>query len=673
MTEKRADPDQLLKAIQKQEAAVGRGHLKIFFGYAAGVGKTYAMLKAAQAAKARGVDVVVGYVEPHERPQTAALLTGLEILPLRTVEYNGIQLKEFDVNAALERKPKLIMLDELAHTNAPGGNNKKRYQDAQELLRAGIDVYTTINVQHIESLNDMVAAITGIVVQERIPDKVFDDADQVELVDIEPDDLIERLNEGKVYKPGQAQRALTNFFNGENLVALREIALRRCADRIKRLTESAQLKTNDYYTDEHILVCLSSSPSNPKIIRTAARMAQAFHGGFTALFVKTPSYATMSEENKKRLWDNMELAKQLKARIETTPGEEVPYQIAEFARLEGVSKVVIGRSGTKGHSLFQPKSFTDKLIEYSPNLDIYIIPDKLGTAYNAKEEKSKVPEEPFSHGDVFKSFGILIAMTLLGSVFDKMGMDDATIIIVYILGVLLTAVVTSKRIYSIASSFLSVLVFNYFFTAPRYTLNVDDSTYPAIFAVMFLAAVISGNLAMKIKNQAKEAAQNTHRMKLMLDTMQALQKAQNKQEIISATAKQIIKLLDKDIIVYLPKDGQLAEPQIFSQAGSTVDEGYYSENEKAVAAWTFKNNKSAGTTTDTLASAKCLYFALRSVRQVYGVIGIVMEEGEPLTISENSILLGILRECGQALENRQTLWEREQAMLVAQEVLNREK
>lgn len=298
MSENNLMADKLLKAIQEEERDKTRGRLKIFFGYAAGVGKTYAMLKAAHEAKQRGIDVIVGYIEPHARPKTAALLHGLEVLPSKSVPYNGITLREFDIDAALQRKPQLILVDELAHTNADGSRHAKRYQDIKELLYAGIDVYTTVNVQHIESLNDMVASITGVFVRERIPDSIFDQADQVELVDIEPQELIERLKEGNVYRESQAKRAVNNFFTVENLTALREIALRRCADRVNILTENSRIKSHgDYHTDEHILVCLSSSPSNAKLIRTAARMANAFRSDFTALFVETPAFSAMKAED----------------------------------------------------------------------------------------------------------------------------------------------------------------------------------------------------------------------------------------------------------------------------------------------------------------------------------------------------------------------------------------
>lgn len=663
MEDRRADPDELLKAIQSEESTSKFGQLKIFFGYAAGVGKTYAMLKAAHAAKRRGIDVVAGYIEPHARPQTAELLGGLEQIPTRTVLYNGIELKEFDVKSALYRHPQLILVDELAHTNAEGSHNKKRYQDVEELLRAGINVYTTVNVQHIESLNDMVASITGVTVRERIPDRVFDEAAQVELVDIEPPELIERLNEGKIYQETQARYALSNFFSVENLTALREISLRRCADRVNRMAESAKVQNNsDYYTDEHILVCLSSSPTNPKIIRTAARMAQAFHAQFTALFVETSGFKSMSAENTARLRENIHLAQQLGASVETTYGDDVALQIAEYARISSVSKIVLGRFNAVRNRIFDKPTLTEKLIGYSPKLDIYIIPDKPVKGY--RPQRTAPESNRFSSRDLLYSVGILAAATGIGFLFYHLGFSEANIIIVYILGVLLTAVTTSARAYSLISALTSVLVFNFFFTVPRFTLNAYDPGYPVTFLIMFLAALITGNLAMRIKAQARQAAQAAYRTKVMFDTNQELQKADGKEEIISVTAKQLVRLLDRSIIFYMKNGTSLSEPTIFSSTETADAMPYITGNEKAVAAWALQNNKRAGATTDTLSSAKCLYLAVRIESRVYGVVGVAMDQG-PLEPFENSVLLSILGECALALENEQTAREKEQVAILA--------
>ncbi len=662
MGERRQNPEQLLKSIQTDEENRNKGHLKIFFGYAAGVGKTYAMLEAAHMAKQQGIDVIAGYIEPHSRPKTAALLNGLEVLPTREVLYNGMILNEFDIDMALKRKPQIILVDELAHTNAEGCRHAKRYQDIKELLNAGIDVYTTVNVQHIESLCDTVASITEIVVRERIPDSLFDNADQVELIDIEPQDLIDRLNTGNVYRQTQA---IENFFSIENLTALREIALRRCADRVSILTENARIKNHgDYHTDEHILVCLSSSPSNEKIIRTAARMASAFKGKFTALFVETPDFAVMSEENIKRLRSNIRLAEQLGAKIETIYGEDIPFQIAEFARLSGVSKIVIGRSSATKRYLLSKPTLTEKLIDYAPNLDVHIIPDTISNAAVCQLRESRENNHiVFSATDTLKSAAILILSSLVGMIFQNLGFDEANIITVFVLGVLVTAVITKHQIYSLISSIVSVLIFNFLFTEPQFTLKAYDHGYPVTFIIMFLAAFLTGSLAIRIKNQAKQTAQSAYRTKVLFDTNQLLQQAKDKNAIVSTTSNQLIKLLGKDIVFYLADGEVLDTPHIFSVTEENM-ESCISENEKAVASWVLKNNKRAGATTGTLSNAKCLYLAVRSNSMVYGVVGIVMGE-IPLDPFENSILLSILGECALALENEKNAREKQEAAVLA--------
>lgn len=657
----RQDPDQLLRAIAN-DVPDSRGKLKIFFGYAAGVGKTYAMLQAAHQAKARGIDVVAGYIEPHARPQTTALLTGLEQIPVKQVQYNGIALHEFDIDAALKRKPQLILVDEFAHTNAEGSRHVKRYQDVQELLNAGIDVYTTVNVQHIESLNDTVASITGILVRERIPDSIFDQADQVELVDIEPAELLERLESGNIYREDQAGRAAVNFFTVENLTALREIALRRCADRVNLLTESARIQSrNHYHTDEHILVCLSSSPSNAKIIRTAARMARAFRGAFTALFVETPDTASMHEEDKKRLRENMRLAQQLGADMETSYGEDVSYQIAEFARLSGVSQIVIGRSTVTRKSIFSKPTLTEQLIAAAPNLDIHVIPDA-NTTSKYGYPKIKLPAA-MPIRDVVKSILVLLAATLIGYVFYFSGFTEANIIAVYIFGVLVTSIITVNRLCGLVTSFVSVLIFNFFFTVPRFTFHFYDSGYIVTFVIMFMVAFLTGSLATKLKENAKQSAHAAFRTKILFETNQLLQKEKDEQSVLRATAGQLIKLMKRDLVIYPLVGKDLAEPTVYRVPDSSRPD-LISENEKAVAAWVLRNNKHAGATTNTLSNSKCLYLSIRVNHQVYGVVGISMDE-IPLDSFENSVLLSILGECALALENIKNAKEKEEAAILA--------
>lgn len=642
-----------------------RGKLKIFFGYAPGVGKTYAMLKSAHQAKERGIDVVAGYIEPHARPRTLALLDGLEQIPQKDISYNGMTLREFDIDAALERKPQLVLVDNLAHTNAAGCRHTKRYQDVKELLSAGIDVYTTVNVQHIESLNDTVASITGVFVRERIPDTVFDEADQVELVDIEPAELLERLSGGNIYRNDHDERTV-NFFTEENLTALREIALRRCADRVNLLAENARLQSqSDYHTDEHILVCLSSSPSNAKIIRTAARMARAFKGEFTALFVETPEFARMSEENKKRLRENIRLAEQLGATVETTYGEDVPFQIAEFARLSGISKIVIGRSTAARRSIFGKPTLTERLISRAPNLDIHIIPDAAGqTKYKERGKRADMPAVPIR--DVFMSAAVLLAVTLIGFGFYALGFTEANIIAVYIFGVLVTTIFTTNRLCGLFASIVSVLVFDFFFTAPRFTFQISDPNYWVTFTIMFMVALLTGSIASRLKDNTKQSARAAYRTNILLETNQMLQKAADERSVINATAEQLIKLLKKDLIIY-PSDGEELKAPIVFCADDGENPKPLSENaefERMVAEWVFRNNKRAGASTDTLSSAQCLYFAIRLKARVYGVIGIAIEK-TPLDSFENSVLLSILGECALALENIRNAKEKEAAAILA--------
>ncbi len=666
MEPQRQNPDELLRAIHREEHSTKQGRLKIFFGYAAGVGKTYAMLKAAHNAKQRGIDVAAGYIEPHERLETSALLNGIEQIAPMTVKYENITLRELDLDAAIKRRPQLVLVDELAHTNARGCRHSKRYQDIVELLAAGINVYTTVNVQHIESLNDTIASITGIIVRERIPDSVFDAASQVELVDIEPAELLERLKTGKIYKENQADRSAVNFFTIENLTALREIALRRCADRMNLLSENARIKNNaDYHTDEHILVCLSPSPSNAKIIRTAARMANAFRGVFTALFVETPDFSAVSDEDKKRLRDNIRLAKQLGAKIETVYGENIPFQISEFARLSGVSKIVLGRSNAARKYIWSKPSLTEKLIANAPNMDIYIIPDTQKRAPYREKKAKKEHNIALSLRELFKSIAILCIATLIGYAFAGLGFTEANIITVYILAVLVISVVTTHRLYSLIASVVSVLVFNFFFTVPRFTFMAYDKGYPVTFLIMFAAAFITGSLAIRLKNHAKQAAQSAFRTQVLFDTNQILQKASGKDEIITETANQLIKLLGKNIVVYPEENGELGCPHIFPASDGNVSENeLVSENEKAVATWVLKNNKQAGATTDTLSGAKCLYLAIRVNQHVYGVVGIEID-GLPIDSFENSVLLSILGECALALENEKNAKEKEEAAIWA--------
>lgn len=640
----------------------GTGRLKIFFGYAAGVGKTYAMLEAAHQAQKEGVDVAVGYVEPHARPDTLALLEGLEVLSCREVDYRGIRLREFDLDGALARRPQLILVDELAHSNAPGCRHTKRYQDVEELLQAGINVYTTVNVQHLESLNDLVTSITGIVVNERIPDHVFDRANQVELVDIAPADLEKRLEEGKIYRQRQAKQALENFFTAENLTALREIAMRRTADQLNR-TAVQEKKGKAARAGDHILICLSSAPSNAKVIRTAARMAEAFHSGFTALFVQTPETKELSGENIKRLRSNLRLAEQLGAQIATVYGADPAEQIAEYARVSGITKIVMGRVNHRQHPWIGQKSLADRLIERT-DLDVYIIPDRQ-PLYKKPLGKLRKSRVRFSWRDAVVTLLCLAISTAVGFAFDWAGFSESNIITIYILGVLVTAVSTSGHLYGAANSLLSVLAFNFFFTEPRFTLQADGPSYPVTFLIMLSSSIIASSLASRVKEQARMAAEKSYYTELLLGSSQKLQTIRTEWDCLRLTAEQLSRMFDRPVIYALNDADKELDFRIEPADEHTLLEKLSTE-EIGVAKWVQKNNKHAGATTNTLPDSKWLFLSVRGTRGVMGIVGVPIAGYVVPDAFEKNLMVALLGECGLSQERIRLEEERNQIALQTQ-------
>lgn len=640
-----------------KKSALPTGKLKIFFGYAAGVGKTYAMLQAAHQAQKEGLDVVVGYVEQHARPDTLALLNGLEILPCRETDYRGIKLKEFDLDRALQRKPQLILVDELAHNNAQGCRHTKRYQDVEELLQAGINVYTTVNVQHLESLNDLVSSITGIAVHERIPDRVFDRANQVELVDIEPDELVKRLQAGKVYRERQAKQALQNFFTSENLAALREIAMRRTADQLNR-TAVQEGKEKSAKAGEHILICLSSSPSNAKVIRTAARMAEAFHSGFTALFVQTPETNELSGDNLKRLRSNLHLAEQLGAQISTVYGTDPAVQIAEYARVSGVTKIVMGRMNHKQNPVTGKKSLADRLIELT-DLDIYIIPDHQ-PLYKKPLGKLRIPKSRFTWKDTCITLAALVLSSTAGLAFYHAGFSESNIITVYILGVLITAVSTNGHFYGAMGSLLSVAAFNFLFTEPRFTFRANDPNYPVTFLIMLSSSIIASSLASRVKAQARMAAQKSYYTELLLESSQKLQKGRTEWDCLRLTAEQLNRLFDRPILYALSQpERDLAFRVEPSDAQDILAE--LGTEEMGVAKWVQKNNKYAGATTSTLPDSKWLFLSVRGTQDVMGIVAVPVAGYSIPDAFEKNLMIAILNECGLSQERIRLQEERSKA------------
>lgn len=651
----RRDPDAILRQIKEAERSdePGRGKLKIFFGYAAGVGKTYAMLEDAHAFKEKGLDVVAGYIEPHTRADTTALLDGLEQIDCRTIEHRGIRLREFDLDAALARKPQILLVDELAHTNAPGSRHRKRYQDIEELLRAGINVFTTVNVQHLEGLNDKISAITQVRVAERIPDSVFDRADSVELIDIEPDDLIERLNAGKVYVPDRSWVALSNFFTKKNLAALREIALRRMADRMTR-TPSVDGAACRVEAGEDVLVYVTPDAGNVKVIRAAANMAEAFHGALTALVIESSESKKLGPEERARLRSNIDLAEELGAHVVTMHGDDVAVLISQYSITAGITQLVLG-SASGGKRLFSPKeNLVSRLSHLSYGAVINVVPVK-----DLPMQLSRFrPATGFklTSGDVVKAFLAVAVATAVGLLVHGLGLASSVILMGYMLVILLFATRADGFFYSVIAALGSVLAYNFFFTVPRFTLDAYGINYPFIFGFLMVSTLVASSLTVRAKRQSEATARRAYRTEALLESSRELQAATSIESCFAMAAKQIMKILDRPVVMYQAlRDGRLSAPEVYDVPGSgggdarSVD--LISPYEVAVASWVASNNERAGATTNTLAEARCLYLPIRSKGTVYGVAGLVMEEeSEDFGSFEKNLLIAMLDECGQACE-----------------------
>lgn len=624
------------------------GKLTIFFGYCAGVGKTFSMLNTAQQKSVEGVDVVIGYIESHDRPDTQNLTYGLEKIPTKEVLYKGHHFSEFDLDKALDRHPQLILVDELAHTNAPTSRHKKRYSDIEELLRAGIDVYTTVNVQHIESLHDVVESITKVKVNERIPDYIFNDADDVKLIDVDINDLIERLKQGKIYSKTQAKRALENFFIKDNLIALREISLRKCADRINLYAKDE----NKQFLKEKILVCLGTSPTNQKVIRTASKMAQAFHGEFTALYVENSDSQELDLKAFQQLKKNISLAKELQANIVSTSGDDIAYQISQYAKTAGVSKLVLGRSYQK-KSIFNKPTIVDKLTKLSPNLDIYIIPDNNSSNQNLNSVKYQYQNFfRFSTRDSSISISTLLIITILAYFAQIAGFDITTIILLYVLSSCIIGSLTLLPIYSFIIPFINVCLINYLFINPKYSLEIISSEYVMVLIVMIVVSFIINVLNFKLKKEKNSASLRAYSMEVLLETSQKLQQAKTYNDVMKETCVQLNKWLKRIIIFYPVNRKMLDKPYIYNPNNLLDDSNIFlTEKERTVAKWVYINNKNAGPTTSTLQEAKALYLSIRRNDKIYGVIGIDMISNKALSQYEKSLIKTILNEVSLAMDS----------------------
>lgn len=638
------------------------GKLKIYFGYSAGVGKTYAMLDDAQEQLKSGIDVVVGYVEPHTRSETIQLLNGLPTLPPKVVDQKSI-IKEFDLDAALNRKPELILVDELAHSNADGVRNKKRYQDIEELLNAGIDVYTTVNVQHIESLNDIMQDITKINELETIPDYIFDNSDNVKLIDIEPDELLRRFKEGKIYRSERVETAAKDFCAKEGLCLLREIAMRKAADRISHDNQ------NDHYlsrkmTNVKFLVCVSSSPSSAKCIRWTARTAEAFHTPWIAVYVEN-EYFTDGEKRNTRA--NLDLAERLGAKVVTLNVHEVAPVIAEYAKVSGITNIVVGKSRNIKtlKSLFE-MDLEDKLLSMLPSIEIHIIPGSIVQRPYRKPKRIQIRKNLFlSWPDTLKTIGILTAATLLSMELRALNIGEQNVIMVYILTVLLISRITMGYVYGVVASAISVLAFNFFFTAPYFTFNAKQAGYPITFVIMLFVALITSALTVRIKTQARLAVERERRTEVLYEINKKLLTTRGLENIVTLTNEHITKIFDRSAIFHT-QDPVINSTGALMQLPADPEASFMlSEDERAVVHWVFINQKSAGAGTNTLMGSGAFYMPIISQGHVLGVIGLSCAKGK-LSQNNRSFLRMITSLVAMALE-RQYLSDEQQRILIESE------
>jgi two-component system, OmpR family, sensor histidine kinase KdpD len=616
----RPNPDQLLARLQAEESRARRGKLHIFFGYAAGVGKTYAMLEAAQREVKQGTEVVVGYVEPHGRPETEALLHGLESLPHQQLPYRGVTLREFDLDAALARHPQLILVDELAHTNVEGSRHTKRWQDVEELLENGIDVWTTLNVQHIESLNDVIAQITGVTVRETLPDAVLERADEIELVDVTPEELMERLEAGKVYLPSQAERALKNFFQKGNLVALRELSLRQAASRLHQDVEAARqdrAAVAPWASGERLLVCVGPSPSSARIIRTAKRMASAFAAQWMAVAVNTARAGPNAAKAHELTARNLHLAEELGAEAHTLIGDNVAETVLDYARSRNVTKIIAGKTAQPRLKRLFRRTVVDELLEHSGDIDVYVITGEEGDR-PLRAPAVLAPRKAPNIRHYLYTLAIVALCAALGSLTEALRVreDKSNIVMIFLAGIVLVAS-RFGRGPAIVAAIASVLTFDFFFIPPYYKFAVSDSEYLITFAVMLGIGLLISELTARLRSQLSASQQQEHRTAQLFRMTRQLSELSGTDFLLQTAGRQVAELFGGEVVIYLREpNGSFA-----LRLGHKTSIAKEPINE-VVAQWTAENEKIAGLKTDTLPNATALFVPLVGSQQTVGALGV---------------------------------------------------
>ncbi len=613
----RPNPDEILASIKREEELSKRGKLKIFFGMCAGVGKTYSMLRIALADKAKGTDVIIGYVEPHSRKDTLKMIEGLEVIPKKHIVYKGTNLLEMDLDAVLERKPQIVLVDELAHSNALGCRHSKRYQDVLEILDNGIDVYTTVNVQHLESRNDTVSQITGITIRETIPDEIFETADEIELVDITPDELLERLADGKIYTPERSKEAVQNFFRKGNITALREMSLRIVADRVdKQLRNYMQQKriSGPWKSGMHLLAVIGPSPHSARLIRWAKNLSYTMGANLTALYVETTK--PLNADQKQQLSKNLKLARQLGAEIISTSGDDLVKAILTIARKENITHIIIGKPRHRNfYSLFTLGNFIQRLIRYSGNIDVYVLGSDIGNDNRHFRQQLSFPA--FTSGImqyILVSAIIILCSAVCFHFTDYLGYQSVSFILLFVVSILATMMGIGPIL---LASTLSAFVWNFFFIPPRFTIHIEKTEDALMFGMFFIIALVNGVLTARVRRHERLTRDREERTNALYQLTKELTNAGGMNDLIGIAMKEIKKHFGLDVI-FLLQDGinNLSE---YSGNNSIKK---LSESEISVAEWVFTHSRNAGRFTDTLPSNKFTFYPLTGNRIKPGVMAV---------------------------------------------------
>ncbi|HEV7632394.1 MAG TPA: sensor histidine kinase KdpD [Steroidobacteraceae bacterium] len=670
MAEPRPDPDQLLARVQAEEAKARRGRLRIFFGATAGVGKTYAMLEAARTARTAGTDVVIGYVQPHGRVDTERLMEGLEQLPTLPVRYRGIVRQEFDLDAALSRRPAILVVDELAHSNIEGGEppprHAKRWQDIEELLDDGINVWTTVNVQHLESLNDLVAQITGVRQQETLPDRIFDEADEVELIDLPPDDLLARLHGGKVYVPAEVGTAVERFFRKPNLMALREMALRRTADRVEAAARASLLAGQPSRTRlarDRVLVALGPDPQAEQLVRAAKRIADALDADWTAVYVETPALLRLSERERNRRIDMLRLAESLGAETVTLDGPSAAEVLMEYAQTRHVTRVIVGAPKRRGwRALLRPSTATT-LVRQARGFDVLTI----AVAESATPERgsgSSSVQVEMAQPVRWASYGFAVLTSLLCTAIAwpmYPHFELANIVMVYLLGVTVASL-RLGRVPSALTAVLNVAAFDYFFVPPRFTFAVSDVQYLITFSVMLIIALVIATLVASVRQQTRVAGARERRTSLLYAMSRELAASRGIASISRIAIRHVAEVFQCQAVVLLPDaTGKLHYPV------DTPSPVAFRRADLAVAQWVADHGRRAGLGSDTLAATQALYLPLGDSQRLLGVLAVLPQNPRRVLLPEQRHLLETFAgQIGLAVERARLAESGEAARIAAE-------